>query len=179
MLKTEQILNAKFTPVSRGAYSAEEVDAFLKTAAGAYESSLNANEELMRKISVLADKVEDYRKDEEAIKLSLVDAHRMAATVKKDADEKARAAVGDAENRAKIILDGANRQSSQEIEKARSKAKEIVDAAKTAVDSLTERARRETELAAAAAGAKADEILAAARAEGEKIIGDKIGRAHV
>ena len=30
MLKTEQILNAKFTPVSKGTYNAEEVDAFLK-----------------------------------------------------------------------------------------------------------------------------------------------------
>ena len=33
MLKPEQIVNAKFTPVSKGTYSAEEVDAFLKTVA--------------------------------------------------------------------------------------------------------------------------------------------------
>ncbi len=171
MLKTEQILNAKFTPVSKGTYSAEEVDAFLKGVAESYDESLNQNRELMKKISILADKIESYRNDEEAIKLSLLDAHRMAETVNKNAQEKAEAKINDAESKSRIILDGANRQSSQMIEEAREKAKEIVDNARNAVASLTERAQTETEKAIVSAQNKAEEIVAAAKAEGESIIG--------
>ena len=68
MLKPEQIVNAKFTPVSKGTYSAEEVDAFLKTVASEYEKSLAEKAELIKKISILADKIESYRSDEEARK---------------------------------------------------------------------------------------------------------------
>lgn len=171
MLKTEQILNAKFTPVSKGTYSAEEVDAFLKSVAESYDESLNQNRELMKKISILADKIESYRNDEEAIKLSLLDAHRMAETVSKNAEEKADAKINEAESKSKIILDGANRQSSQMIDEAREKAKEIVDNARTAVASLTERAQAETEKAIVSAQNKAAEIVAAAKAEGESIVG--------
>lgn len=172
MLRTEQILNAKFTPVSRGTYNAEEVDAFLKTVAESYEESLNQNKELIKKISILADKIESYRNDEEAIKRSLLDAHRMADSINKEATDKADAKVQDAENRSKIILDGANRQSGQMIDEAREKAKEIVDNARTAVASLTERAQIETDNAIIAAKNKAAEIVADAEAEGKKILGN-------
>lgn len=171
MLKTEQIINAKFTPVSKGTYSAEEVDAFLKTVAASYESSLNDNQELIKKISILADKIESYRNDEEAIKLALLDAHKMAENVNKSANEKAETLVSEAENRSKIILDGANRQSSQMIEEAREKAKEIVDNARTAVASLTERAQIETDNTIAEAKKKAAEIVANAEEKGREIIG--------
>ena len=171
MLRTEQILNAKFTPISKGTYSADEVDAFLKTVAESYEGLIGEKNELIKKISILADKVESYRNDEEAIKLSLLDAHRMAETVNKNAKEKADSLVEDAEGKSKIILDGANRQSAQIVTEARDKAKEIVDNARTAVTSLTERAQRETEQTISAAKAKADEIVADAEAEGKRIIG--------
>lgn len=171
MLTTEQILNAKFTPVSKGTYSAEEVDAFLNTVAASYENSLNSNQELIKKISILADKIESYRNDEEAIKLALLDAHKMAESVNKSANEKAETLVSEAEGRAKIILDGANRQSAQMIDDAKEKAKEIVDNARTAVASLTERAQIETDNTIAEAKKKAAEIVANAEEKGREIIG--------
>lgn len=171
MLRTEQILNAKFTPISKGTYSADEVDAFLKTVAESFDELIGEKNELIKKISILADKVESYRNDEEAIKLSLLDAHRMAETVNKNAKEKADSLVSDAEGKSKIILDGANRQSAQIVSDARDKAKEIVDNARTAVTSLTERAQRETDQTISAAKAKANEIVADAEAEGKRIIG--------
>ena len=97
MLKPEQIVNAKFTPVSKGTYSAEEVDAFLKTVASEYEKSLAEKAELIKKISILADKIESYRSDEEAIKLALLDAHKMAESVSKTAKNKADETVAEAE----------------------------------------------------------------------------------
>lgn len=171
MLRPEQIINAKFTPISKGTYNADEVDSFLKAVAESYEESLNQNKELIKKISILADKIESYRNDEEAIKLALLDAHRMAETINKNANTKADDILTDAETRSKIILDGANRQANQSIEEAKGKAKEIIDNARTAVASLTERAQFETESTITAAQKKAEEIVAQAEAEGKAIIG--------
>ncbi len=172
MLNVEQILNAKFTPVSKGAYSSEDVDAFLTTVAKSYQQSLDENEQLIKKISILADKIESYRNDEEAIKLALLDAHRMAETITKNANITAKDKLEDAETRSKIIIDGANRQSNQIIEDAKEKAKEIVDNARTAVSSLTARAQTETEQAIVAAQKKAAEIVKEAEAKGQAIIGN-------
>ncbi len=171
MLRTEQILNAKFTPVSKGTYNAEEVDSFIKAVAESYEESLNQNRELIKKISILADKIEIYRNDEDAIKLALLDAHKMAETINKNANIKAENILTDAETRSKIILDGANRQANQSIEDAKEKAKEIVDNARTAVSSLTERAQIETESTIKAAQTKAAEIVKNAQEEADAIIG--------
>ncbi len=171
MLRPEQITNAKFTPISKGTYNAEEVDAFLKSVADSYEESLNQNKELIKKISILADKIESYRNDEEAIKLALLDAHRMSETINKNAKTKAEDILTDAETRSKIILDGATRQANQSVEEAREKAKEIVENARTAVSSLTERAQVETETTIRSAQKKASEIIAQAEADGKAIIG--------
>ena len=171
MLTTEQILCAKFTPVTKGAYSADEVDAFVRTVADSYENSLAENKELIKKISILADKIESYRKDEEAIKLSLLDAHRMAENVSKTANEKADAKIEEAELKAMVIVDGATRQSSGMIDEAREKAKEIVVNARVAVASLTERAQNETEQAITAAQQKAVEIINKAEAQAREILG--------
>ncbi len=171
MLRTEQILNAKFTPVSKGTYNADEVDSFLRGVAESYDESLNQNKELIKKISILADKIESYRNDEEAIKLALLDAHKMAETINKNANIKADNILTDAETRSKIILDGANRQATQSIDDAREKAKEIVDNARTAVASLTERAQVETESTIKSAQTKAAEIIANAEEEAKAIIG--------
>lgn len=172
MLKPEQIVNAKFTPVSKGTYSAEEVDAFLKTVASEYEKSLAEKAELIKKISILADKIESYRSDEEAIKLALLDAHKMAESVSKTAKNKADETVAEAETKSKAIVDGANRQSAQLIDEARAQARDIVDNAKNAVASLTERAQNETNRTINAARSKAAEIIAAAENKGKAIIGN-------
>ncbi|MBQ3045752.1 MAG: DivIVA domain-containing protein [Clostridia bacterium] len=171
MLKTEQILNVKFTPVSKGTYNAEEVDAFLKVVAQSYESLTVEKNELIKKMSILADKIESYRSDEEAIKLSLLDAHRMAETIGKNATIKSETLIGDAETRAQLIVDGANRQSAKSIEEAKEQAKEIVENAKTAVASLTERAQSESDAAIASAKAKAASIVSDAENEAKRIVG--------
>ena len=172
MLTTEQILSAKFTPVMKGAYSADEVDAFIRAVADSYDKSLAENKELIKKISILADKIESYRKDEEAIKLSLLDAHRMAENISKSASEKADAKIEEAELKSKVIVDGATRQSTDMINEARDKAKDIVDNARVAVASLTERAQNETEQAITAAQQKAVEIINKAELQAKEIIGN-------
>ncbi len=172
MIRPEQIANAKFTPVSAGTYNAQEVDAFLGTVAQAYAEMLNQNNALVKKISILAEKVEEYRNNEEAIKNALLDAHKMAESVSKDAETRASARISDAEAKAKEISENAEKQANELADAARSQAGDIVNNARTAVASLTERAQHEADGKLAAAQAKADEIISAANRQGEEIVGD-------
>lgn len=172
MLKTEQIANAKFTPFSAGAYSADEVDNFLKAVAESYDQNIREKNELLKKMSILADKVEKYRDDEEAIKLALLDARRTAESVTKEAEQKSAALLSGAQTKAGAIVESANIQATQSIDDARAQAKGIVDNAKVAVASLTDRAQQETSRAIVAAQTKAEEIIAQANKKAEYIVGN-------
>ena len=108
MLRPEQISNAKFTPVSAGTYKAEEVDAFLSIVSEAYEELVNERADLVKKISILAEKVESYRRDEESIKSAILDAHKMADSVTRAANEKAETLVAEAEEKAKAAKEEAD-----------------------------------------------------------------------
>lgn len=172
MLKPEQIYNATFTPVSSGTYSASEVDQFIKAVAEAYESVLNENVDLVKKISFLAEKVESYRQDEDAIKSALLDAHKMADNVTKTATDKANTLVEDAQTRADAISTEAERQAVDLANAARNQAAEIVSNAKSAVASIKERAAAEADATIKQAQSQANEIVSAASKRGEAIIGN-------
>ena len=172
MLKPEQISNAKFTPVSAGTYNSGEVDAFLGIVAEAYEQALNEKTDLIKKISILAEKVESYRKDEDALKSALLDAHKMAESVTKEANEKATALISDAEEKANSVRADADKYSVELSEAARMQAGEIVNNARNAVNSLTARAQEEADAKIESANAKAQSIIDAARSNGEKIVGN-------
>jgi DivIVA domain-containing protein len=167
MIRPEQIANAKFTPVSAGSYSAEEVDSFLASVAEAYADMQNQNNSLVKKISILAEKVEEYRTNEEAIKNALLDAHKLAETVNKDASAKASAVISDAEAKAKEISDNASKHADELANAARTQAGDIVNNARTAVASLTERAQKEADDKVAAAKAQAEEIVGESKAKYE------------
>ena len=167
MIRPEQIANAKFTPVSAGSYSAEEVDSFLATVAEAYADMQNQNNSLVKKISILAEKVEEYRTNEEAIKNALLDAHKLAESVNKDASAKASAVISDAEAKAKEISDNASKHADELANAARTQAGDIVNNARTAVASLTERAQKEADDKVAAAKAQAEEIVGESKAKYE------------
>ena len=61
MLTPQQVKNHRFQLGSRGTYRAEEVDAFVQELTASFEEAYTQNEALLKKISLLADKVEEYR----------------------------------------------------------------------------------------------------------------------
>ena len=171
MLKPEQISNARFTPVSTGTYSADEVDAFLSVVADAYSEQLEKNAELVKKISILAEKVEAYRKDEDAIKSALLDAHKLADNVTKVSKENAQATLDEANSKALEIKTKAEAEAAEVKNAARNEAAEIVTNAKNAVASIQDRANRESNEKLQAAKAQADSVIADAQKQGAAIVG--------
>ncbi len=81
MLTPQQVKNHRFQLGSRGTYRAEEVDAFVQELTASFEEAYTQNEALLKKISLLADKVEEYRRDEDTIRSALLVAQRTADQV--------------------------------------------------------------------------------------------------
>ena len=172
MFKTEQIMNAKFTPITAGAYSANEVDTFLTAVAESYEQLIQDRNAASKRLSLLAEKVEQYRRDEDAIKASLIDAHKLAGNIKKEARENADKQIEDAGVLAKKTIDEAKESSARMAEKAKSEAGQIINSAKQSMAAYMEKARIESERAISQANAKAQQIIAGANERKDQIIGE-------
>lgn len=172
MLTVQQITDKQFAPAGRGVYNSQEVDGFLREIAASYDEMSRENADLMKKLGILADKVEAYRKDEDAIKESLLSAHRVADQVRREANESAENQLTMAKTQSQSIIDNANAQADAEINDAKNTAKDIVANAREAVSVLQEKAKTESESAIAGAEAKAAEIISDAKVKGEAIVGD-------
>ena len=109
MLKPEQISNAQFTLVGKGAYRAEEVDAFLKSAADSYAELTNQNADLIKKMSMLAERIEQYRAEEDTIKTTLLTAERTAKSIRQEAEDEKAAAVAAAKAEGSGIIEAARK----------------------------------------------------------------------
>lgn len=161
MLTAEQILNAQFALISKGAYRQEEVDAFLRSTAESYEELTAQNEELMSKLRRLADLVEQYRADEDTIKSTMISAQRMAKTVTTEAEEEAARIRSEAEAEARAT-----------IEKSRQTAEGFIAKTKDTTAAYLEKAKSDAARIVEEANATASATVAAANARAEEIIGD-------
>ncbi len=88
MLSLEQIKSVTFDRIVRG-YRPEDVDDFIAQVAEQLEKLMNDNKELENKLYILADSVEGYRNDEEALKAALINAQRLGESVIREANQKA------------------------------------------------------------------------------------------
>ena len=101
MLTLDEIRNIEF---GRGrGYRAEEVDDFIDACVETVEQLIREKEELTQKMKVLADKVIEYRNDEDSIRAALLNAQRAGDAVLREAEAKAAEIVREAEQQAANI----------------------------------------------------------------------------
>ena len=105
MMTLDDIRNVEFNR-GRG-YRADEVDDFIDNCVDTMEALVRENEELNRKMKVLADKVNEYRADEDAIRSALLNAQRAGDTVLRDANAKAEQILKEAQEKAQSIREDA------------------------------------------------------------------------
>ena len=107
-MNVEDIHNVTFDRVMRG-YKPEEVDEYLDKVAAHLEKletekadlqTKNADTE--KKMYILAEKVEQYRSEEETLKTALLNAQRMGESVIHEARQKAETILYDATNKANL-----------------------------------------------------------------------------
>lgn len=163
MLTVKDINEVSFGKAGFSGYKPEDVDNFIDKVAADFQellaqrdaavkqtedlAALNSelaakNADVQRKLSVLAQKVESYRADEEGIKEAIISAQRMSKTMLKEAEQKAADIVHEARAQAEAKLLEANenaRKITQNAETDAAKsAKEYAQLAETKKNEMEE-----------------------------------------
>ena len=98
MMTLEDIRNIEFSK-GRG-YRADEVDDFIDECVTTMQQLLQENAETNRKMKVLADKLAEYRNDEDSIRSALLNAQRTGDSVIREAESKAKTILEEAQQEA-------------------------------------------------------------------------------
>ena len=107
MLTPSEIKRTTFDRYMGKGYRAEDVDAFLKEVAADFTTLIDEKEDLEKKLEVLADKLEEYRQDEDSLRAALLGAQKLGDSVIKDAKTKADIIMRDATIKAETMVSNA------------------------------------------------------------------------
>lgn len=109
MLTPQEVSGKTFPKASSftSGYQMASVDEFLDTVTEDYTSLYKENAALKAKLKVLAEKVEEYRATEDAMRSTLLAAQRMATSMAEEAEQKSRKLLENAQAESKRILDEA------------------------------------------------------------------------
>lgn len=154
MLTPAKIANHHFEASGRNAYKAEGVDTFFNEVAESYEQMFRENGEMLKKINLLAQRLEEYRKDEDNIRNALLTAQRAAERITNEAQEKADKLVAEVKER-----------TDTENEKLDAAAKEMLSKAKYQADSIIAEAQKQAKELAEKAVAESKEASVNARSD--------------
>lgn len=88
MITADEIRQITFEKVMRG-YRPEDVESFMENIADEFEALEKEKKDLEEKLYLLAEKVEQYKAEEESIKTTLINAQRLGESIVSDARVKA------------------------------------------------------------------------------------------
>lgn len=119
MLKAQDIRVVTFDKSMRG-YNTEDVDAFLSQVADQVEAMENEKAETEKKLYMLAEKVAEYRKDENNLKAALLNAQRLGENVIQEANQRAAQILREADIKAAAVTSQTSQQlDAEKLELAR------------------------------------------------------------
>lgn len=143
IIKPSELKNKQFQSSGRGSYRSEDVDSFMVKITAAYEDIYNQNRDFIKKLSLLATKVEEYKRDEENIKNALVSADKLRASIVEEATSKSEALLSEAESKAEKIKSEADAYAKELKEKADKQYEDVVFEAKKTHDEELGKLQRE------------------------------------
>lgn len=108
MFSVNQINEKKFEKSALG-YKPESVDSFLFEVSEAYNSVVEENKQLQKKIQVLAEKIQEYREQEDSLRDTLLTAQRLGDSLLKESKNKADIIIKDATAKADKIVENAQK----------------------------------------------------------------------
>ena len=103
MLAPSDISSKKFEKSAFG-YKTEEVDTFLSEILDSYERAYAEKEAAEEKLLVLAEKLEEYRSNEDSLKTVLMGAQKLGDNIVRDSKAKAEVIIAEAENQVKQVF---------------------------------------------------------------------------
>ena len=138
-MDSNSIVDRNFTEVMRG-YKKEEVEEYLSDLAREISQLRNENEDLEKKLQVCADKIREYREDEDALKDALLGAQKTGNAIIAESKEKAANIIQEADNKRDEMMKNAD----DYVADRKAEGEKIVE------DALAEKARIEGEAKKAA-----------------------------
>lgn len=118
MITSKDVRNKRFEKAAFG-YKQEEIDEFFSQLEAELDEMERERIESNNKIQVLADKVREYMRDEDALKDALLGAQKQGHQVIAEANERAEQIIADAQAKAEALEDEAVRQHAETMEKNR------------------------------------------------------------
>lgn len=117
MLTIEEINNISFRKSGVGGYRPDDVDEFIDDVIATIQQLQAEKAELRRKMEILANKIEQYREDEETVRNALLASQKIADSAVKEAKDKATYIVKAAEKKSRKILTEAEMATEREKDK--------------------------------------------------------------
>ena len=109
MLGVKEIREKTFDKTFGFGYRMDSVDAYLAQAADSMQQMLENNADLEKKIEVLADKLTEYREDEESLRMALLGAQKLGDSVIRESKTKAEIIMREATIKSEAMIDSARR----------------------------------------------------------------------
>ena len=107
MISIEDAKNVQFKKSMSG-YNREEVDKFVNEVVATLEQNKKEKVELVKKLDILAKRIEKYRRDEESVRGALINAEKVKGSAVKEAEQKVSTLLEEAKAEAKRIVYDAN-----------------------------------------------------------------------
>lgn len=135
LMTINEMKEKSFETVKRG-YNPEEVQSFMKQVYATVTSMQNEKADLLKKMEVLALKVEEYKKDEESIQEALLGAQKLGKSMLAESNEKAAEVTREAQSKAVSLTAAAQRESDRILEEAKTVAQDLMIKAKNESDRM-------------------------------------------
>lgn len=168
MLTPKQIKNHEFQLAGRNAYRASDVDDFMAEIYESYDQMFRENAELVKKLSLLADKVSEYKNDEDNIRNALLMAERMKDSILAEAQDKAKAALAATEERVRAAKEAVDEKTATILQNANAEAEDIISDANSRAEETLKLAQSNATKLLAKAQEIYDEQINTIKEEAEK-----------
>lgn len=142
MLTPKDLRNHEFETSGRNGYLAADVDDYMDEVYASYDQMFRENAEIVRKLQVLADRLAQYKDDEENIRNALVEAQRMKNSIIVEAQQKAQGQLTETEEKIRAARESVDAQSDEILDKARVEAEDILKDARAEAAAIVERANK-------------------------------------
>ncbi len=146
-MNAKDILSRRFEKAAFNGYKTDDVDEFLREVSSEYSQLQKDKNELERKLEVLADKIREYRDDEDALKDALLLAQKQGNQIISES---------------KTAAEKLSKETQETVEKQLREAKEKADKITADADEYSKRITKET-------NERADKMIKEARAKADEI----------
>ncbi len=195
MITADDIRKHEFESLSDDAYSKQSVDEYVEELATQFDDLYKENKEIVRRLTIFAKKIDEYKKNENYMTETLLTAQKTAAQTISGAEDVVAKMIEAAKNEGKNIVASARERSNEiyadrdkvladaqaeaqnTLDKANEEAKALIDGAKEEIQQTVDEINSGADAIVSEAQQKAEQMIADARMDAKRASADVIANA--